>query len=531
MSSEPVSSSLPDYTAISKLIQEEKWNVDVKLDEKKGRCLVAAAPFKKGDTILSETASFSTVVSGSNVCSHCLSGRQTVQCKHCSLPYCSSTCRTAAWKYHQYICVAHRVLQRTDSLPESSMFKSSFHLLSTATQQASYIFQVYAEYCADSPLYRTFMSLQAEAPVPSCTMSPVLACCAIDVLKVVSSDQVRKEDLEDANIHIGKEVHSEEFLNTVLSWTERFDLNKFQVHGVDEHNHPYARAVFPALSMVNHSCGPSAVYSFEGSRVSLVATRDIGHGDQISITYIPLEDMMIKAETSEQLLSSYGFSCLCKVCHPSKKKKKKKKGKNGEAVPTGLVRRDDLFEGFLCKATDGCPGPSVLTANNSTSNNASSSGKSTLVCRVCKQPQPSTFTTRALQASALAQSYYLQASGIRERDPSNLPVQTRIQETKMLRQHLHHCNRYLVGYLMTTCITPLEAGKGFGGFAAQFLDVIQARADALYRGDNEHPSLYRYYEQIVQVGGQMNVANNPLLSRCVFLSKKLRQQLFGKWKE
>ncbi|KAI1454593.1 SET domain-containing protein [Annulohypoxylon moriforme] len=76
-------------------------------------------------------------------------------------------------------------------------------------------------------------------------------------------------------------------------------------------------ALYPKVSRINHACRPNAFIRFTPSSlaVSIVALRDIGPGEEINITYVPLG----KTREERQIgLQKWGFNCTCSLCTASK---------------------------------------------------------------------------------------------------------------------------------------------------------------------------------------------------------------------
>ena len=78
-------------------------------------------------------------------------------------------------------------------------------------------------------------------------------------------------------------------------------------------------AIYPSLSMINHSCAPScSVRSISfpqagklGVAIEVVAQRDLQQGEELSISYI---DQEMELEERREELLDYGFLCDCSKC-------------------------------------------------------------------------------------------------------------------------------------------------------------------------------------------------------------------------
>ena len=80
---------------------------------------------------------------------------------------------------------------------------------------------------------------------------------------------------------------------------------------------PVGLAVFPTLSMVNHSCRPTAHMAFHWGRgltAALRAIQPITAGAEACISYGPQVGERITATRQDALRQQYGFVCSCQAC-------------------------------------------------------------------------------------------------------------------------------------------------------------------------------------------------------------------------
>ena len=71
-------------------------------------------------------------------------------------------------------------------------------------------------------------------------------------------------------------------------------------------------------SRLNHSCQPNAIWSSDTDMppfraVEVRALRNIPHGEEITVSYIRMSDLLSKEERQHKL-SSWGFVCGCSLC-------------------------------------------------------------------------------------------------------------------------------------------------------------------------------------------------------------------------
>lgn len=73
-------------------------------------------------------------------------------------------------------------------------------------------------------------------------------------------------------------------------------------------------AIFPKISMLNHSCDPNIRNCFEGRFLRIHAARDIAENEEISNCYGPNYKLMPTADRKNALKQQYCFDCSCTHC-------------------------------------------------------------------------------------------------------------------------------------------------------------------------------------------------------------------------
>ena len=71
-----------------------------------------------------------------------------------------------------------------------------------------------------------------------------------------------------------------------------------------------------SMAKVNHSCNPSAMFAPSAmvNELNLVAKRDIGLGEEITLSYIQGEQAMTVQERRQRLFNGWCFWCACELC-------------------------------------------------------------------------------------------------------------------------------------------------------------------------------------------------------------------------
>ncbi|KAM7535387.1 hypothetical protein Aperf_G00000101268 [Anoplocephala perfoliata] len=76
-----------------------------------------------------------------------------------------------------------------------------------------------------------------------------------------------------------------------------------------------ASAIYPTISLINHSCNPSTSYVFKNRRTfSLYAQQPLQAGSEISVSYGPLFSTKSTCERRSILRKTYCFLCECEAC-------------------------------------------------------------------------------------------------------------------------------------------------------------------------------------------------------------------------
>ncbi|RXG60304.1 SET and MYND domain-containing protein 4 [Armadillidium vulgare] len=94
-----------------------------------------------------------------------------------------------------------------------------------------------------------------------------------------------------------------------------------------------ATAIYPLASLMNHSCLPSIINSFNGSTLIIHSIEDIKKEDQIFNCYGPHACRQQRKERQAALQQQYFFQCCCKAC-TDEKLLIKEKSWNGITCPS-----------------------------------------------------------------------------------------------------------------------------------------------------------------------------------------------------
>ncbi|XP_077408063.1 N-lysine methyltransferase SMYD2-A-like isoform X1 [Vanacampus margaritifer] len=106
----------------------------------------------------------------------------------------------------------------------------------------------------------------------------------------------------------------------------------------DEELSHVGTAVYPDVALINHSCDPNVMVTFNGSRADVRAVKDVKAGQEVLTSYIDL--LYPTDERNDRLSESYRFTCDCAECRSGAKDelklKVRKRGASAETVNASL---------------------------------------------------------------------------------------------------------------------------------------------------------------------------------------------------
>ncbi|XP_071335329.1 N-lysine methyltransferase SMYD2-A-like [Trachinotus anak] len=103
----------------------------------------------------------------------------------------------------------------------------------------------------------------------------------------------------------------------------------------DELSH-IGTAVYPDVALINHSCLPSVVVTYNGMSAEVRAVQNMKPGDEVLISYIDL--LYPTDDRNNRLRESYYFTCDCKECkRKSKDKAKLKVRKQSDPIEPEVI--------------------------------------------------------------------------------------------------------------------------------------------------------------------------------------------------
>lgn len=247
-------------------------------------------PLSKGSLILSEKP-FAYIVKSRFIterCDFCLGSGKLLKCGGCQFShYCGVLCQRDAWAEHKYEClcmkkIAPRVLPDAARMMAKIIWK---------LQYGGYLQKFY--YSRNG--FRKFNDLMPH-------------------LDDVKWDEKRMEHLQSLHGVLKEYLAPEHFPNDTefLGIYGRLCINSFNI--LDDDLNSIGTGIYLAASILDHSCKPNAVATFEGPQLSIRLMEDIPelNWENIRISYV---DQMDLPETRRaELKRAYYFDCDCEAC-------------------------------------------------------------------------------------------------------------------------------------------------------------------------------------------------------------------------
>nr|XP_033341400.1 SET and MYND domain-containing protein 4-like isoform X1 [Megalopta genalis] len=331
-------------------------------DEKKGRRLVATRNIKAGSILIVEPpfASATNKHAFYTNCLHCHvslkpAGSVKIPCRSCrAVSFCSETCRSKAWQtYHRYECllldafyenrsgdmqqqqqqqVSHLLLAyrmaiagslsskgtgnddddaRDDEIPFLNDDSIRRHAAGENEERNRLgISEIYR-----SQDYRTVLALETHCATMESGVNLVRAIEAIFLTKCFAF-VLSKMDvvcLEEALLWLAVGM---------LHHLQAINCNAYEIveNVYDKETHIWepreiGGAIYPSVSLVNHSCYPNVVrHSYPAGTIVVRTLRFIGKGSEILDCYGPHFLSESRLQRREQLSKKYRFLCECEAC-------------------------------------------------------------------------------------------------------------------------------------------------------------------------------------------------------------------------
>ncbi|XP_040016533.2 N-lysine methyltransferase SMYD2-B isoform X1 [Gasterosteus aculeatus] len=271
----------------------------------KGRGLRVTRGFAVGELVLCSPA-YSFVLSGEergSRCEFCFTKKEKLarcgKCKKAS--YCNAKCQKGDWAMHKLECSAMMAFKENWCPSEISRLVARI-LAKKRTQK---------ERCVSEKIL-LIDDIQSH-------------------VEDVDNEKRERNEAEVAGLHRFFSKHLEfPDHKDLLALISQVACNGFTIED-DELSH-LGTALYPDVALINHSCLPSAIVTYDGTAAQVRAVRNMEPGDEVLISYIDL--MYPTDDRNNRLRESYYFTCDCRDC----------KSKSGDKAKLRVRKRSDPVE-------------------------------------------------------------------------------------------------------------------------------------------------------------------------------------------
>ena len=294
-------------------------------DEDRGRYIVANQDIPKGTVIISEPP-YAAVLLKTWYLTHCQHCYQKVvlpiPCHQCAeVCYCSEGCRQVSFEqYHHFECGKLELLEKLgiSRLAIRIILITPIETLRQFKNESSEIVNLNSG-CDINDVYHSNNYTSVYHLVRNSDSMLVedvfqYSCAAAILLKCLQ----RYSSIENSDLHfIG---------GLILRHIQQLVCNAHAITGlstcgedrnsnvVEESQVRIATAIYPTTSLLNHSCQPSIVNTFQKDHLVVKLADDVKKGNEIFNCYGPHHRRMDFEDRQRVLKQQYFFDCKCSYC-------------------------------------------------------------------------------------------------------------------------------------------------------------------------------------------------------------------------
>lgn len=277
-------------------------------EDEKGFGLVASEPITFGEIVLFDEP-FAFVLFDQfrcEFCNSCLAAlpERAINCSICDAHYCDKSCVKSS--YHQHICNLN--LKSLDA-----SFKLVFFILLKALLKEEICFPVTSDRRIRSEWISNYQSLCRLTASPELSTEKTTGFDKVAELLIEAANKMKKplpmnkhHLIELATFH-----YQQMDVNKVFLKESCFEIDLDMQLTDDEH---IGLAIYPTLSLINHSCKPNVFLFFYDGKAIIKASKEIFIGEEIVLCYGPNYQTHSLKDRKAQLKKLYYFDCNCECC-------------------------------------------------------------------------------------------------------------------------------------------------------------------------------------------------------------------------
>ncbi|XP_012722721.2 N-lysine methyltransferase SMYD2 isoform X1 [Fundulus heteroclitus] len=263
----------------------------------KGRGLRVTKPFKVGDLLFSSPA-YSYVLSAEergSRCDFCFTRKEGLaRCGKCKKGfYCNAKCQKGDWAMHKLECSA--IIAFGENWCPSETTRLVARILAKKQKTVK-------ERCVSEKML-LIEELQSH-------------------LEDEDNEKRERTEADIAGLHRFYPKHLEvPDQKDLLTLFSQVACNGFTIED-DELSH-IGTAVYPDIALINHSCLPSVIVTYNGTSAEVRAVQNMNPGDEVLTSYIDL--LYPTDDRNNRLRECYYFTCDCQECKSKSRDKAKLK--------------------------------------------------------------------------------------------------------------------------------------------------------------------------------------------------------------
>lgn len=329
-------------TNSSKVLSDAADCVEMSYDQDKGRYMLANKDVSFGRLLIIEEP-YVCNIAPQNRDSYCYGccGRLYscgLSCPSCSqVLYCSTRCQEANAFLHKFEC--NKFLDFHDRIGVAYlvchiMFKLSFDLSSfvihtkkaTERKNLDELLNMPASdwpdmvYKNDYPEVLALMDHASDYDYDA-LMGYTLTACYLMIAFIEHYSNTCESLNEENIVIIGSVVlrHLMQLQSNLISVLDQ-DLRSMIIVGhslSDVRERPIGVAIYPTMSLLNHSCSPNIISIFHRNKLVARSSKTLQCGTEINFCYGPSMFRMSKKDRISRLKDQYFFTCTCECCSSS----------------------------------------------------------------------------------------------------------------------------------------------------------------------------------------------------------------------
>jgi hypothetical protein len=310
----------------TKLQNASEW-VKLATDPRKGRMLCTTRAVGRDEVVISEKA-FATTLNTQFFDSFCYNCCEELRsrlypCHDCStVSFCSKDCYEQSWQsFHKDECPDLSIIL------SMGILRLSLRILMVAGIETAVAVDREAQKETSSPTsnhkfkwncdYKSLYNLSDHSKDLSYLVSARQTLAASFMLFFLSERlkviQTSDPDYYRVGALLLKQIHQIS-INSIVIFHQPIVSGPHDIYGIDLKSQSIGSAIFPTISLMNHSCVPNTEIFYRGSTAFVKTMQPLAAGQEITFSYGPIYKKMSRAERLDTLANQYYFKCDCTAC-------------------------------------------------------------------------------------------------------------------------------------------------------------------------------------------------------------------------